>query len=362
MRLSRFVLPAIVLAILVYLVVVRVPPEHFHRQQYFAMGTLVDITVRDSDRDKASAAMSAVGQQLNQFGLDWHPSKGDKLARVNKQIAETGVAWVPSEMEALFVRAQDISKRSGGLFDPAIGALVALWGFGSEDRVLSQPPPKLAISERVNALKPFWALEFANGSLYAPYITQLDFGAFAKGYSVDLSIDTLKVAGIKHAIVNAGGDLRVIGQHSLRKWSIGIRHPRKEGQVAFAEIKLADGEAAFTSGDYERFFFHTQGVDGEPVRYHHILDSRTGYPSSGCMSATVITNNAALADAAATALCIAGEKRWEETMESLNTPLAMLVTPEGKLLMSEAMAERVTLNSNSDFKVEIFKLFRREQR
>lgn len=362
MRLSRLVLPAVVLAILVYLVVIRVPPEHFHRQQYFAMGTLVDITVRDSDREKASAAMAAVGQQLTQFGLDWHPSKGDKLASVNQQIAETGVAWVPVEMEPLFATAQDISKRSGGLFDPAIGALVSLWGFGNEEREIKQPPPVFAINERVSALKPFWALEFGGGSLYAPYVTQLDFGAFAKGYAVDLSVETLKSAGVKHAIVNAGGDLRVIGQHSLRKWSIGIRHPRKEGQVAFAEIRLSDNEAAFTSGDYERFFFHSQGVDAEPVRYHHILDPRTGYPATGCMSATVISDNAALADAAATALCIAGEKRWKETMESLNTPLAMLVTPQGKLLMSQAMAERVSLTSDSEFTLEVSKLSPREQR
>lgn len=356
MKLGRFILPAIAIGIVVYLLVVRVPPEHFHRQQYFAMGTLVEITVRDSDRDKASAAMASVGQQLTQFGSDWHPSKGDKLALVNQQIAENGVAWIPKEMEELFARAQDISKRSGGLFDPSIGALVALWGFGKEERSVNQPPPNLAISSRVNALKPFWILEFSKGSLYAPHITQLDFGAFAKGYAVDLSIETLKAAGIKHAIVNAGGDLRVIGQHSLRKWSIGIRHPRKEGQVAFAEIKLADEEAAFTSGDYERYFFHAQGVDSQPKRYHHILDPRTGMPTDGCMSATVISTNAALADAAATALCIAGEKRWKETMESLNTPLAMLVTPEGKLLISEAMAKRVLLNSNSEFVAETHKL------
>lgn len=356
MRLSRLILPAIVVGILLYLVVVRVPPEHFHRQQYFAMGTLVDITVRDSDREKASAAMAAVGQRLTQFGLDWHPSKGDKLAQVNKQIAENGEAWVPQEMEALFAQAQHISKRSGGLFDPSIGPLVSLWGFGNEERIISQPPPALAVSERVNALKPFWALEFDKGKLYAPHITQLDFGAFAKGYAVDLSIEMLKAAGVKHAIVNAGGDLRAIGQHSLRKWSIGIRHPREAGQVAFAEIKLGHDEAVFTSGDYERFFFHAQGANAAPVRYHHILDPRTGYPATGCMSATVISDNAALADAAATTLCIAGEKRWKETMESLNTPLAMLVTPEGKLLMSELMAERVQLHSNSGFSVEVFPL------
>lgn len=361
MKFGRFVLPAIAILIVIYLVVVRVPPEHFHRQQYFAMGTLVEITVRDSDRDKAAAAMATVGRQLNQFGLDWHPSKGDKLAIVNQQIAANGEAWVPKEMEALFAKAQDISKRSGGLFDPSMGALVALWGFADEQHEVNQPPPKLAIDERVGALKPFWVLEFANGSLFAPHNTLLDFGAFAKGYAVDLSLDALKTAGIKHAIVNAGGDLRVIGQHSLRQWSIGLRHPRRDGQVAFAEIRLADGEAVFTSGDYERFFMYSDKANSEPKRYHHILDPRTGYPATGCMSATVITEDAALADAAATALCIAGEKRWKETMESLNTPLAMIVTPQGKLLMSDAMAKRVSLNPQADFTVETHALVSRDQ-
>ncbi len=102
---------------------------------------------------------------------------------------------------------------------------------------------------------------------------QLSLGAFAKGYAIDQAMQYLQSQGIEHAIVNTGGDLSVIGRRGQRPWRIGIRHPRQEGVVAWLDV--GHGESVFTSGDYERYFFH----DGK--RLHHILDPRTGYPAAG---------------------------------------------------------------------------------
>ena len=131
---------------------------------------------------------------------------------------------------------------------------------------------------------------------------QLDFGAFGKGYGIDLAIEKLRKMGIENAIVNAGGDLRAIGSRSGTPWRIAIRRPSGAGVLGV--IKTDSDESIFTSGDYERNFVW-QGV-----RYHHIIDPRTGYPAKGVSSVTVIHTDATTADAAATALFVAGMKDW----------------------------------------------------
>jgi thiamine biosynthesis lipoprotein len=165
-----------------------------------------------------------------------------------------------------------------------------------------------------------------------PEVT-LDLGAFAKGYGIDLGIQQLREMGITNAIINAGGDLRAIGQHGDRPWKIGIRHPRKQGVLA--SIELQGDESIFTSGDYERKFEH-QGK-----RYHHIIDPRTGYPAQASSSVTVIHTDAATADAATTALFIAGPKKWHEIARAMGIKYVLLIDREGNAHMNPAMQQRI---------------------
>ncbi len=170
-------------------------------------------------------------------------------------------------------------------------------------------------------------------------MAKLGFGGFAKGYAVDAAIDVLKAQDIKNAIINIGGDLRAIGQHGKRPWNIGIRHPRHDGVLA--SVTVNDNESVFSSGDYERYFEY-QGK-----RYSHIMDPRTGYPADQAMSVTVIDNNAARADASATALFVAGND-WPQLAAQMGLKHVMLMTDEGILEMSPAMAQRVKLISYQD--------------
>src|SRR5690606_26515858 len=114
--------------------------------------------------------------------------------------------------------------------------------------------------------------------------------------------------GIGDAIVNAGGDLRVLGRRKGRPWRIGIQDPRAD--TVLGVIELEDGDAAFTSGDYERF------IDDADGRAHHILDPRTGRPAADTRAITVIARRGVHADAAATALLVAGDQ-WPATAEAL---------------------------------------------
>jgi thiamine biosynthesis lipoprotein len=165
---------------------------------------------------------------------------------------------------------------------------------------------------------------------------QLDVGAFAKGYAVDEAIAILKQRGISNAIINAGGDLRAIGRHGDRPWHIGIRHPLEPGVIAAIDTQI--DESVFTSGNYERFY------DFEGHRYHHIIDPRSGYPSTGTLSVTVIGNNAATADAAATALMIAGPNEWDRVAGQMGIDKAMLIDDQLTVYMTSAMQQRVELN------------------
>ena len=158
---------------------------------------------------------------------------------------------------------------------------------------------------------------------------KIGLGGIAKGYGVDRAMAVLMDWGIKHTVVNAGGDMKILGLNFGKSWEVAIKHPRQQ-QRAMATIKVSN-TCVVTSGDYERFF----EVDGK--RYHHIIDPRTGYPSQGCLSATIIAPDAEFADALATALCVLGPEEGLEIVESLDRVEAILVDMDGTVVPSTGL-------------------------
>jgi thiamine biosynthesis lipoprotein len=163
---------------------------------------------------------------------------------------------------------------------------------------------------------------------------KLDFGAIGKGYGIDLAVAHLRELGIDNAIVNAGGDLRAIGDRSGQPWRIAIRRPT--GGV-FGIIGVSGDESVFTSGDYERNFIY------EGKTYHHIIDPRTGWPAEGTRAVTVIHTDGTTADAAATALFVAGPDHWYEIAKRMGIRYVLLLDSEGTVHMNPEMAERIEL-------------------
>jgi thiamine biosynthesis lipoprotein len=173
---------------------------------------------------------------------------------------------------------------------------------------------------------------------------QMDVSGIAKGYAVDRAIRVLKNAGIRNALVNAGGDICALGAPPGKKsWRIGIRHPRRSGDL-LGILELKD-KAVATSGDYENFL----EVDGE--RYCHIVDTKTGRPVQGVMSVTVVADNTAEADALATAIFPLGADDGIKLIESLEGVDGIIVTGEEEndmeVLMSSGMKHKVKLRLNS---------------
>lgn len=305
-----------------------------HQARLLALGTLVDISTWGVDDDTAEQAIAAVEGILNDIHHTWHAWQPGTLTRINEQLAKGEPVEVEPDNMMLIREAGRLSGIGDQLFNPAIGKLIELWGFHSDDRPQGPPPDPAAIKALV-AKNPTMKDLVINGTTLKSTnpAVQLDFGAFAKGYAVDQAIAMLRARGISNAIVNAGGDLRAIGRHGDRPWRIGIRHPKDPGIIA--SIETNGDESVFTSGNYERFF------DYQGNRYHHIIDPRDGYPAKDTLSVTVIHDNAATADAAATALFVAGPKLWQKIAAQMGITQVMLIDDKLTIYMTPAMAKRV---------------------
>ncbi|NOX75019.1 MAG: FAD:protein FMN transferase [Gammaproteobacteria bacterium] len=310
----------------------RQTPEY--HEQLLVFGTVVDIKLYGVDAKRAAPLVAQVAEDFQYMHEAWHAWHPGSLGRVNQLLPSGETFAVGPSLLPLIKRSQDLSARSGGLFNPAIGNLIALWGFAS-DEPPTGPPPTNAEIRAVLDLKPAMSdvhLDGINIHTDNP-VVKLDFGAFAKGYAVDRAIERLREAGIADAVVNAGGDLRAIGRHGQRPWRIGIRHPRAPGILASVEVE--GDESVFTSGDYERYF------DWQGKRYDHIIDPRNGYPAEGLSSVTVFADQADLADAAATALFVAGPKAWLPVARAMGVSGVMLVETTGTVQMTPGIRERI---------------------
>ncbi len=311
-----------------------VPP--LHSRTVLAFGTLIDISIAHPNNSSVEQAMDALERDFNWMQEAWTSEGRNALRRVNLLFAT--VEWfsaAPSN-KPLIKAAIPLARQSDQLFNPAIGKLIKLWNFDDSSLADRQPPDPDLIDELTLSQPNMTDIEF-NGILIRSLNPDLylDFGAFGKGYGIDRAINKLKDMGFNNALINAGGDLRAIGQNYNRPWRIGIRHPRENGIIASLETE--GDESIFTSGDYERFYMY-QGK-----RYHHIIDPRSGYPARGTMSVTVIHSDATTADAAATALFIAGPKHWHRIARQMGIRYVMLIAEDGSIHMNPAMAKRITI-------------------
>ncbi|MCK5002251.1 MAG: FAD:protein FMN transferase [Gammaproteobacteria bacterium] len=312
---------------------------HEFKRTILKFGTLIDITLYDVKPSLAEKALKQIEANFNQYHADWTSWQDSPLTRANQKLANGQSTQVHPSIIPLVKESQTLSKNSQGLFNPSINQLIRLWQFHRSDEPDIQPPDHQVILEWLQKKPDMSELKLEGQQLRSSNPnTQLNFGAFAKGYAIDLCFDYLQGMGINNAVINAGGDLSVRGQHGERPWKIGIRHPREDNIIAWLEAQ--DQESIFTSGDYERFFEY------KGQRYHHILDPRTGYPARGSTSVTVIHNNAGTADAAATALFVAGPEQWQEIAQSMGIEYVMLIDTQGKIHMTAKMAKRIHFSKN----------------
>jgi len=306
----------------------------------YVFGTLVDITIIGVSEEKAKAATAGLSAGFRRMHNDWHGWKpGGELMAINAACLTGKTLTVSDFVLPVLQQAKTFYAESDGLFNPAIGKIIGAWGFHSDDLPIGYKPPfdKIRALTAAHPSMDDIRIDGHKVTCVNPAVS-LDFGGFGKGAALDWALAQLKAKGIKNAVINAGGDVSTMGSHGDRPWRIGIRHPKTWGVLA--SVDAAPDEAVYTSGNYERY----REEDG--IRYSHIIDPRTGKSVRDIVSSTVIHKNGALADAAATALSVAGAKDWPEIAAKMGVDTVLLVDENGVLYASPAMAKRLILEGN----------------
>lgn len=197
----------------------------------------------------------------------------------------------------------EVSEKSSGAFDVSMGKLSEGWAIGTEN---ARVPSEEEISELLSQCG-YEKITLDGSLITISDGVSVDLGAVGKGIACDYVMAYLESKeDIKGAVISVGGSILAYGQHNKAgdKWNVGIRHPRKENEY-LGIIHMTDGFVS-TSGDYERYF------EQDGVRYHHILDGNTGYPSdSGLISVTVVCDSGILSDALSTACLVLGAEKAE---------------------------------------------------
>lgn len=299
------------------------------------MGTTVSIAVADASSAEAQQAVAAARAEMERIGREWYPWKDDgELVRVNAALAEGRSVAVSAELAALLNRASEFHRQSEGVFDPAIGKLVRLWGFHLAESD-TRTPPSVDQLNAWRANRPALADLTVAGNIVRSRRRDvvLDLGAIGKGYAVDRAIDILRAHGVENALVNAGGNVRGIGRKDAGPWRIAIRHPRADEPLGWLE--LDGGESVSTSGDYERFAIVAAR------RVHHLIDPRTGEPAVHTQAVTVIAADATTADAASTAIFIAGPEAWRRVARAMGVVHVLRVDATGQIETTRALRDRL---------------------
>lgn len=309
-------------------------------QEAFVFGTRVEVQVFGVSEAAGHAALGEVLREFDRLHRTYHAWKPSELSDLNAAIAAGRPHPVSPELAQLLRTAQDLAQRSDYLFDPALGRLIALWGFHTDE--FTPALPDAAALRKLTAAKPSSADLAVDGELVRaknPAVA-LDFGGYLKGVALDRAAVLLKARGIRNALINIGGNVLALGSKGDTPWRIGIRHPRAElaGDSVLATLELRDGEAIGTSGDYQRYF----ELAGR--RYCHLIDPRSAAPATGTQALTVLIPPAAdsglRSDVLTKPLFIAGPQ-WPELAHRLDVRQVLRVDGEGSVFVTPAMRERL---------------------
>jgi FAD:protein FMN transferase len=290
------------------------------------MGTRCYVELWSEDPVKGNDAIDAVMAELRRIdNLMSHYKPESQLSQINEYANERAVQ-VDKELFDLIKLSTHYSQITEGAFDITYASVGYLYDY---------PHHVHPTEEQIRETLP--AVNWHNMLLDEEHHTvrfehpgmRIDLGGIGKGYAVDRGIDILKGRGIERALVTAGGDSRIIGDRMGRPWLVAVRHPDNPNKVV-TRIPLANS-AVSTSGDYERFF------DEGGVRYHHIIDPRTGHSASKVRSATILAPTATQTDGMSKTAFVLGPEKALEIINRLPEYDAVFVLPDGRVLYSNGL-------------------------
>lgn len=306
------------------------------RETLHVFGGITEIEIRGSDPAVAEAAIAEASARLSLREREWHAWKPSDLTRINAAFRIGQSAQAPASIIDLVRRSQKFAVASDGLFDPAVGGLVELWGFHTSDFPVRTPAPTLdQVNTWVRAHPRILEVRIEGDRLLsANPAVQLDFDAIAEGAAAAEILTIFRKRGIQHALISLGGDVAALGDGDGRPWQVGMRDPYGG---ALGSVQLGDNESFFISGNYNKFRNTSAGS-----RWGHILDPRSGMPARGSAATAVLTDDPLLADAASTALMAAGPAGFERLVKQMKLGCALMVTEENELLITRGMRTRMS--------------------
>ena len=290
------------------------------------MGTRIFVELWSDDAAAGQQAIDAVMDEMRHIDDSMSTFKPtSEVSKVNALAAKQSVVVSP-ELFQLLQTSLEYSRITEGAFDITYASVGYMYDFHTQkrptaDQIKAALP---AISYRHLLLDPK-----TRSVHYSQPGVRIDLGGIAKGYAVDRGIEILLARGIKNALVNAGGDSRVIGDRRGRPWMVGIQNPDHEDELV-TRFPLVN-EAFSTSGDYERYF-----ID-HGVRYHHIIDPHTGDSARKVRSATVIAPTATRTDGLSKTAFVLGPEAALRIYNGLKDVDAIIVTPDGHILYTNGL-------------------------
>ncbi len=302
--------------------------ETWWRDTQAIMGTDIRVEVMHEDKRVACSAIADVMvemRRIDQLMSPFIPSS--QLSKLNQNGFKQPVK-VSKELFDVIQESIRVSEMTLGAFDITYASAGRFYDFREDirpnDAVLARA--LAAIDYRYISLDPRnQTIRFSHEGVY------IDLGGIAKGYAVDQGIKILVQNGIMQAMVGAGGDSRIIGTRDGEPWVIGIRNPRDAAQMV-AVLPLMDVSVS-TSGDYERYF------EENGIRYHHILDPKTGDSVRQVQSVTIVGTNAMQTDALSTSVFVLGVNQGLALINTLSNIDAIIVDGSGQMHVSDSLLE-----------------------
>ena len=309
------------------------PEPRTFQKTTLLMDTLVAITVVSDDEATANDAMDSAFDTVRdiEHAISFW-TKDSEIAAMGRLAGVAPVKVSPITVE-LVEDSLLIADKAKGAFDPTVGPLMRLWDFKKQIM-----PTEAQIREKLPVVGyKMVAIDKAASTVFLKKKGMaFDTGGIAKGFGVDHAVETLKAKGIRAGLVTIGGEVRAFGtKPDGTPWRVGIRNPRPKGKDddVMAVVELND-MAISTSGDYERFIMK----DG--VRYHHIMDPKTGHPARGFISVTMIAPRATLTDGYSTGIFVLGPKEGLETVKREGLG-CVAVFEDGKTYVTDNLAGRI---------------------
>lgn len=291
------------------------------------MGTQVIVKAVGGNREQLQTAITAAFDEvsrLERLMSNFMPET--ELSRINQQAGKSPVV-VSRELLGVIKRSLFFSELSHGAFDISFASVGKLWDF--RKGVIPAPAAITAQLPFVNYRR--IQIDDQRSTVFLPSREmEIGLGGIGKGYAMDRAMAVLNKRGIWNAMVMAGGDTVIKGKNGNDLWRVGLRDPDKANGI-LAVLPLED-QAISTSGDYERFFIN----DG--VRYHHILDTKTGYPAMLCRSVTILAQDATTSDALTKPVFILGPEQGLALIEQMEDVEAIIIDRNGTMYLSSGLA------------------------